>query len=199
MPNYANGKVYKIWSPSHPGDIYIGSTCQPLSYRMSKHRYTYKKYKQDKSRYTTSCNILEYGDAKIELIEMVKCSCKEELTAREGYYIRKLDCVNKIIAGRTQKEYYQDTKERARLWGIHYRNHNKEKITHQKKQWYQENKERLLKKMKNRYENNKEMILQKNKQRAKQQIKCDCGSLLIRGNLPRHRKSKKHIEYLESL
>jgi hypothetical protein len=28
-----------------------------------------------------------------------------ELNAREGYYIRTLDCVNKVIAGRTPKEF----------------------------------------------------------------------------------------------
>jgi hypothetical protein len=46
----------------------------------------------------------KYDDVRIELIEEFPCENKMELNAREGYYIRTLDCVNKVIPGRTQKE-----------------------------------------------------------------------------------------------
>jgi hypothetical protein len=37
MPDYKNGKIYKLWSPE--GDeIYIGSTIQPLYARLSAHK-----------------------------------------------------------------------------------------------------------------------------------------------------------------
>jgi hypothetical protein len=43
MPNYENGKVYAI--RSHQTDeVYIGSTVERLSARMSKHRADYKRY-----------------------------------------------------------------------------------------------------------------------------------------------------------
>ncbi len=37
MPNYNNGKIYKLWSPEGD-DIYIGSTTQPLTARKSSHK-----------------------------------------------------------------------------------------------------------------------------------------------------------------
>jgi hypothetical protein len=40
MPNYQNGKIYKI---DVDGDLYIGSTTQPLSQRKTSHvRDTHK-------------------------------------------------------------------------------------------------------------------------------------------------------------
>ena len=175
MPNYANGKIYKIWSPSHLDDIYIGSTCVPLSHRMSKHRCLYKRYKEGKTNYTTSFKILEYGDARIELIENVECKCKEELIAREGYYIRSLDCVNKYIPDRTEKEYRED---------------NKERIAQCKKEWYEKNRELTLHRAKEYRE--------KNKEKRNEKTKCECGSTVNRSSIARHKKTKKHIQYLES-
>jgi hypothetical protein len=36
------------------------------------------------------------------------------LNAREGHYIKNIMCVNKNIAGRTQKEYRDDNKEKLK-------------------------------------------------------------------------------------
>ena len=45
--DYSRAKIYKIWNMIDK-DIYIGSTCQPLSKRMAKHRSslntTHKKH-----------------------------------------------------------------------------------------------------------------------------------------------------------
>jgi hypothetical protein len=35
-----------------------------------------------------------------------------ELDKREGEYIRNNNCINRCIAGRTQKEYYEENKEK---------------------------------------------------------------------------------------
>lgn len=101
MPiDYQNGKVYRIWSSQTP-DVYIGCTCSTLSARMAQHRARYKRYPTGKTRYVSSFEILKHGDAKIELIANVPCNCRDELNAKHGYYIRKLDCVNKNIQSRT--------------------------------------------------------------------------------------------------
>jgi hypothetical protein len=145
MPNYQLSKIYKLWS-NQTDKIYIGCTTQPLAKRLGEHRRKYKLYQNGKYRYTTSFNILEYGDAKIELIEMLECKCKEELTAREGHYIRALECVNKVIPDRVAKSKY-----------------------------YQNNKARLTEK-----------------------VKCDCGSVISRNGISDHKKTKKHMKYLET-
>lgn len=128
MPNYSNSKIYKIWSPTHPDEIYIGSTTQPLAKRMGEHRSYYKRYQAGNKKYYTCFKILAYEDSKIELIEKHSCKCREELLAREGHYIRTLDCVNKFIPDRTKKEWYEDNKGDILEHQKQYRQKNKEKI-----------------------------------------------------------------------
>ena len=53
------GRVYKLTS-SHTDEVYIGSTVQELSDRLREHKYTYRKYIDDKKQYITSIEILKY-------------------------------------------------------------------------------------------------------------------------------------------
>jgi hypothetical protein len=89
MPNYQLSKVYAIRSLSRPDLIYVGSTIQPLSNRMAGHRSSYGC----KSR-----QIIDLGDAYIDLLEAFSCNSVEELYARENFYIRSMECVNKKFA-----------------------------------------------------------------------------------------------------
>ena len=113
MVNYNDGKIYKIEPicEHDEGDIYIGSTTRDyLSSRMAIHRQVYNKYKKGKSHFITSFILFDkYGieNCKIYLLELVNANSRDELEAREGHYIRTLKCVNKLIAGRTKKEYGQ--------------------------------------------------------------------------------------------
>jgi hypothetical protein len=105
MIDYSKGKIYTI--RSHQTDkIYIGSTTQPLSERFRDHKKKFKYWKDGRgSNYVSSYEILKYDDAYIELLEDCDCERKEQLHKREGALIREMDCVNKLIAGRTDKEY----------------------------------------------------------------------------------------------
>jgi hypothetical protein len=84
---------------------YYGSTIQSLAMRIGNHRRNYYWHKNSNKGSNTSCYSIfdEYGieNCKIELVELYPCNSKEELEAREGYYIRNNDCVNKQIMGRT--------------------------------------------------------------------------------------------------
>ena len=157
MPDYKNGKIYKVWSPEGD-DIYIGSTVQPLYKRFHTHKVN------------TSCRskILfeKYDDVRIELIECVPCDNKEQLTKKEGEYIRNNNCVNKQIAGRTMKEYCKE-----------YRENNKDKISEYKKEWH---------------ENNKEKIKEKMKEYSQKKITCVCGRTITLNHKARHERSKFH-------
>lgn len=110
MPDYSQGKIYRIYSPSHlEVGHYIGSTTQPLSKRMDAHRSTYRKYQATKVGFITSFIILDFEDARIELIEDCPCENKEHLNRREGELIRATEnCVNKQIAGRTKAEFLRE-------------------------------------------------------------------------------------------
>ena len=182
MVNYANSKVYKIWSTQ--GDkIYVGSTTkQYLSQRMEKHRADYKHWKNGHYGQTTSFQLFnEYGldNCFIELIEAKECNSKDELHQLEGKYIRELNCVNKNIAGRTHKEYRTDKKEQ---------------ITAYMKEYYNQTKEDKLEYQKEYFLYNKQKILDKQKQK----INCECGIEYTYGHKSRHLKSNKHCQFIES-
>lgn len=186
MPvNYQNGKIYKLWSLS-TDDIYIGSTTQPLTKRLTKHRSSYKQFLKGNYHYVSSFKIIECGDYKIELIEKVECKCKEELIAREGYYIRTLKCVNKVIPNRTDKEYYEDNKKLILDKNNIYRLNNLDQIKTQQKKNYINKREYKLKQVKEIYQKKKHLLAEK--------ITCECGSVVSKSGLTAHKKTRKHIK-----
>ena len=91
MPDYSKGRIYSIVSPSHPEDVYYGSTIQTLGVRMCGHRKQHIKREGGCS----SSDVLRHGDAIILLVENFPCKSVEELRAREGYYVLNTPCVNR--------------------------------------------------------------------------------------------------------
>jgi len=163
MPNYQNGKIYKITA----GNLtYIGSTCEPtLARRLAKHKSDYNAWKNGKYAHTTSFTVIETGQYEITLIELFPCGSKDELTARERFHIETNVCVNQRIPNRTDietkevrvnrsKQFYEkhkeDIKEKSRLQKKNnkeqidkvnklYRDTHKEEISKRKKEWYKVN------------------------------------------------------------
>ena len=187
MPDYKLGKIYVIRSHSCDS-VYVGATTQKLCKRFGEHVRNYRRYKNGKYRYTTSFDLIEKSDAYIELLEVYSCSSKEELNAREGEWVRKLDCVNKCIPGRTRQEYYEDNKAEIKQ----YYQDNKEQIIERNKQYRQDNKEKIQKQMKQYRQNNKERIAKY----YKQPFDCHCGSVVVKGKKARHFRTAKHKEWL---
>jgi hypothetical protein len=112
---YHNGKIYKLISPN-TDKIYIGSSCEKyLSNRLAGHKKDWKRYMDEKimKKKYSSHDLFDFGDVKIQLIEIYKCENVFELHNRERYYIEqnKDICLNKSIPNRTYKEYYNDNKE----------------------------------------------------------------------------------------
>ena len=201
--DYSKGKIYKIWSFNSP-DIYIGSTIQALSERLRGHIRGFNRYKKTGKGFCASFIILENEHYDIELIEYYPCKTKAELCRREGELQRKKDCVNKLIAGRTKKEYYEDNKEKFK----EYREENKEKIKEKKKEyrknnkpkikeWREANKEKISKKNKEWREENKEKIKECEKERLKIRIICECGTDIMKATKSRHIKTLTHIRLME--
>lgn len=199
MPiDYSNGKIYKLWS-FQTDKIYIGSTCQTLSQRIGKHRATYRSYLNGNGNYVTSFELIKFDDCKIELLENVKCNDKYELLKIEGKYIRKMNCVNKCIAGRMKFEWYQDNRDKICEQRKHYRQDNKERKSAYDKKYYQNNKERKSEQRKQYYLNNKEKLSEQMKQYRqsnKEKVACECGSEVTKLNLKRHTISKKHQNWI---
>jgi predicted GIY-YIG superfamily endonuclease len=130
MPiKYQLGKIYKILDNTN-GNIYIGSTCEPtLARRLTNHVSNYKRYLKKLHRYTSSFEIIKNGNYNIMLIELYPCNSKNELISKERHHIETLNCVNKVVPGRTDREYYLDHQENEIKRGLEYRNENRITIT----------------------------------------------------------------------
>jgi len=193
MVNYQNGKIYMI--ESIEGKCrYYGSTCEKLSQRMTKHRYAYNHNKNK-----SSGKVMMYPDAKIYLVLKYPCKDKEELTAKEGEYIRQNECVNKQIPGRTRKEYYEDNKEYLKEMCKKNREKNIVEYTKKAKQYYLKNRDEKLKQFKVYRENPENKKKQKEYMKEYQKIKyhCECGSICARADKSKHFKTKKHLKFIE--
>jgi len=130
MVNYQNGKIYRIVC-NITGKQYIGSTVSSLNTRLCQHK---------KTRNCSSTQILDNNDYSIVLIEDYPCERKEQLLARERYYIETMDCVNKKYPLRNQHEWYEDNKKRLIEKQIIWNNNNKDKLKEYRKTYKNKNK-----------------------------------------------------------
>jgi len=168
MKDYSKAKIYKIVC-NISGLVYVGSTCEPtLARRLAKHVGCYKSWKKETYHFVTSFKVIEGGNYDIVLLEEVKCETKDQLYARERYYIESLDCVNKIIPTRTQKE---STK------------------------LYREEHQEYFKKYSKKYreEHNDELKAKKNLG-----CSCICGKTYTNCHKSRHERTPYHQNYLKS-
>ena len=100
--DYKNGKIYCTRNNIND-DIYVGSTTQPLSKRMAKHRVDAKREIKMHSIFYSKVNELGIERFYIELLEDYPCESLKQLRKREGEFIREIGTLNHHIAGRTQK------------------------------------------------------------------------------------------------
>jgi hypothetical protein len=226
MKDYSRAKIYKIVC-NISGLVYVGSTCEPtLARRLAKHVASYKQWKNNPANYScfTSYKIIEEGDYDIVLIEDVKCETKDQLHARERYYIENLVCVNKVIPTRTSKEYqekhkehikklkhenYEKNKEEILLKNKNYRDDNKDKLSLQYKTYQLNHKEEIKLRKKIYQEKHKEHIKEygieyrKNHEeeiKAKKSLvnNCQCGKTYTNCHKSRHERTPYHQNYLKS-
>jgi hypothetical protein len=223
MPNRkqkdcSKGKIYFIRS-NNPEikSKYVGSTIQTLAQRMTGHRANYKAWLKGKcSACTIFYEFQKYGIQQfhIELIEDYPCEREEQLLARENFFIRQEECVNKIMAILTPeerkeenkakcKQYYQEHKEEQNNRCKQYHQEHKEEIKQYLKQYHQEHKEEQNNRHKEYNQEHKEEIKEYLKQyrlehkeeisiENKKLVTCVCGCEIQQCSLTRHLKSNRH-------
>jgi len=153
---YKRGKIYTIRCRYDYSLIYVGSTIDKLAKRIARHR-------NDKK-----CSLYQFVDDDwdnwyIELYEDFSCDNKEQLEKREGEIIREIATINKQIAGRTYKEYYQDNRDKILEQKKQYHQDNRDKILEKSKQYHQDNRDKRLEQNKQRYQDNRDKIAEKHK------------------------------------
>ena len=211
MPDYSQGKIYKV-ECNITNEVYYGSTVLSLSRRMRRHR--------NGKKCCTAINIINRGNYNVKVIEEYPCNSKQELEARERWYIENNVCINKCIPGRTEKEWREANKEHCKKVSKDWYENNKEHKTQQNKEWLEKNKDKMKEyrkewreanktrihaKYKERYEANKELIRQQNKERyeankdkREEKFNCGCGGKYTRSNIAVHCKTKNHQKYILS-
>jgi len=168
---------------------------------MAKHRIDSRCEKYKHRTFYLKVNEIGIEHFYIELIEDCPCESLEQLRKRDGHYIREMGTLNHLIAGRTQKEYRDDNKDKIKeyqeankdkLKEYHkeyvkeYREQNKDKIKEYHKEYYETNKEDY----KEYYEANKEEI----KCKKYKKMICVCGSIHMLGNKSQHEKHQQFIQ-----
>jgi hypothetical protein len=217
---YENGKIYKLIN-TVDDHIYVGSTTQTLPQRKLRHR---RDCVLDPNR--PVCfhinNIGGFDKVEIMLVEEFGCNSRNELEARERYWIEQLHpTLNRVIPTRTKKEHYQENREKVLLkqkqyyidnrdkilQRIHenrdvinekkkeYRRNNLEKIRDYNKKYREENqdKEKHNITMQTFYINNRDRINEKRKQK----VPCECGCIVSKCQLTKHLKTLKHSNLLQ--
>lgn len=193
MPDYSKSVVYCIYLNNKP--IYIGSTTN-LQVRKRTHKKNYLNDRQKHYYYPVYVYIRENGgweNVGIKKIDDYPCNSKNELTIKEGEYIREYiqggnNIQNKVIPGRTHKEYHQmyynKNKDKILKKNKRYNEENKEWYDNYKKEYYEKNKERINNRNNNNYQKNRKRILARQAKIAKQRIKCKiCDVEMNRGSL----------------
>ncbi len=133
MVNYQLGKIYKVVSP-FSDYFYVGSSCEKyLTKRFNKHKWNYGHWVDGKKyqTYVSVFEVLQFDKCNIILLENCPCNTKEELRAREQYYIDKYkDLVVNIQCAKPSKELQ---KKRKAVVSKRYAIKNKDKLKERSK------------------------------------------------------------------
>lgn len=213
---YKRAMIYTIRNIKDDTLIYVGSTINTLSKRFDNHKRKCK-YGKKEHGIISLYNYIEnndWTDWYIELYEQYSCNNKNELNRREGQVIREIGTLNRIIAGRSKKEYYEDNIDKLKEKMKEYREENVDKIKQYNKQYREENADKFkeyqkeyreqnadkfkeyykeyyeqnIDRFKEYYEQNTDKI----KEKSKEKVCCNiCGTFLTKNHLPRHQRTKK--------
>jgi len=204
--NYKKSIIYKITT----GDsVYVGSTTD-FTKRKSSHKSRIYNEKDTHYNYKLYRTIRENGgewdmkpykeypcENKIQLLieeERIRCELNADLNtnvcaiglSKEEYhkeYIKEWRKANKEKIAEQTKEYYEQNKDKIA-----------EKNKERKKEYYKQNAEQIKEKAKEYKEQNREQIAKKNAEK----ITCECGCIVSRISISRHKTSKKHLKWVES-
>ena len=119
------------------------------------------------------CSSKDFINPKIFLIEDYSCDRKDQLLMRERFHIENTECVNLYRPIIYEEERQQENKVYFKQYHID----NREQISINKRLYYEKNRENIV----------------KNKN---EKITCECGSVSMKQNLTRHKRSKKHKRLL---
>jgi len=190
MPLYENSVIYKLVHKNDQDNenIYVGSTTN-FRLRKSKHKNSCNDEKAKEYNRSLYQFIRENGgwdEWQMIAIENHPCESKRDLEIRERFHIETLKSkLNRIVPTRTREEYMKDNIEKIREYDRNRPN---------KDERNENNKKYVMKKY-----NNDPDFRDKHLEQQREKVSCECGCILSRNHLSRHRKSDKHKKKMEEL
>ena len=161
--DYTNTIIYKIvCNDLNITDLYVGHTTQ-FTKRRCLHKHSCNNENSKGYNLKVYSTIRENGGwenwSMIE-VEKYNCNDKNEATARERYWYETLESkLNSICPKQSQKEYYENNKDKILKTQKDYYEINKDKS----KEYYEINKDKILKQFKENYEKKKDKISERRK------------------------------------
>ena len=128
--------------------------------------------------------------------------------------------LNHEIAGRDEQQWYEDNKEKVKEQTKNYRRNNLDKVSERVREYNEKNRDTILQNKREYYSNNKDKIkeyIEKTKKCLNKSAKsiirkilkmaeknraktiCSCGQEVLKRNLTKHQRTKKHQEALNNL
>jgi hypothetical protein len=224
MVKYNESIIYKLCCKDlEIKDEYVGSTTN-----FTRRKNQHKTSCNNSNNYNVYKCIRENGGFyNWDMIEVEKYSAvdKHDLHKRERYWIEQLKpTLNKQLPTQTPKEYYEKNTDKIAQNKKEYREQNWDKIAQNKKEYQEQNADTIAQYQKEYYNKNTDKIrhkineyCQKNadtiahtkkeyynknyekiKQHNNEKITCECGLIVNKSSLTRHKKSKKHTEQLKN-
>jgi hypothetical protein len=182
MTDLKVSNVYRIYClDDSVKDEYIGSTCN-FNHRKIQHKYNCNNEKSARYNLKLYRVIREYGgwsNWSFDVVETFDYIERPELIVIEREWVDWWQpSLNKQKPGRNKAGWDQDNKDHI----AEYRKDNKEKFAVRSSEYRQKNKEKIAEKKK-----------------KMEKITCECGAVMCKYSLPKHKKTAKHKKYLENL
>jgi group I intron endonuclease len=168
---YTKARVYKLTN-DQTDDEYVGSTCNPLYKRLGQHKADSTKERCKNRPLYQLMNKIGKQNFQMVLLEEYPCENREQLRARESYYIKLLKpTLNKIDAVT-----------------------NNEKRAQYAKDYYKENSNKIVEYSRLYREKNGDRI----SARRNQPYLCECGSVITLCGKGHHAQTAKHKSYISN-
>ncbi len=189
MVDYSKGLIYKLCcnDPSVK-DIYVGSTTNFIR-RKCAHKTACNNQNKKSYVYKFIRDNGGWCNWSMVLVRKYNATNKMKLARKERKYIEKLGAtLNSNTPSRTLNEVKELTSKRNR----EYKEANKEVIREQRKEYRKRNKNVIKERNKQYYEANREEIIKQ----MTTKIECECGSIINRSEISRHKKTQKHKDLM---
>jgi len=201
--DYSKTIIYTIRTGN---SLYVGSTTHYVNRKNQHKSNIYNENDNYKYNYKLYKTIRENGEWDMQPHSKYQCNdgVEQKLEEERIRQLLKAD-LNTFSCGtglncselgekEYKKQYWTENKDKLTEQQKQYRTDNKDKLLESAKQYRTDNKDKLAEQQKQYYTNNKDKILEQ----MNQKVTCECGCIVNRSSLTRHKRTKTHLKLMEN-